>query len=514
MLPNCYRSRLILRILPGRYCWNRRIKEPNFDPIEIRENTFAVTRWNRDQFEIPDVINFADYATSWKAVADQLQAYQGTVEELTLLLPFPYPKSNNSLRWLHIPGPEELIVLRTAAGYVGRSTDQLLSSRVYSHRLDRSSRCWKFQKKAWRKFIDHGVSLLDGLRHSAMYRTDIASYYPTVEIERLRSVLQDFGCLGRAALLILKMFRQWQLRDGLHGIPIGPEVSAIIGNFFLHPVDRLLEAKGYEHLRWCDDILIFGPTVASCQGSLALLDEALSDLRLTRSAQKTRDFDNVYDARANLEDHLLTSLTDHCDLDADAGVEAVRSAYDSQLLGNPEVEQKRFRWVVKTLMNKHDSYACLSLSRDPLLMNVDPNLSGKYLGKVALSGKCIKDKRVVDAIVDHLSQPAEERFQALNLHMLNALRYRRYGAAEAKEFRRIATDSALRWPVRVFGWAAYVKSTKNYAELMEAARAEPIPQLRRGIIANLRGSATREFLAHARMNFSESRYTVQWLRAA
>jgi hypothetical protein len=166
------------------------------------------------------------------------------VEELTPLLPFPYPKSNNSLRWLHIAGPEELIVLRTAAGYVGRSTDQLLSSRVYSHRLDRSSRCWKFQKKAWRKFIDHGVSLLDGLRYSAMYRTDIASYYPTVEIERLRSVLQDFGCLGRAALLILKMFRQWQVRDDLHGIPIGPEVSAIIGNFFLHPVDRLLEARG------------------------------------------------------------------------------------------------------------------------------------------------------------------------------------------------------------------------------------------------------------------------------
>jgi hypothetical protein len=494
MLPDCG---CVRRILLGRHHWYSRIEEPTFDPIEIRENTFAVAYWNRHQFEIPDVIGFADYATSSKAVADNLQAYEGAVEELTPLLPFPYPKPNNSLRWLHVAGPEELIVLRTAAGYVGQSTDQLLSSRVYSHRLDRSSRCWKFQKKAW-----------------AMYRTDIASYYPTVEIERLRSVLQDFGCLGRAALLILKMFRQWQLRDGLHGIPIGPQVSAIIGNFFLHPVDRLLEAKGYEHLRWCDDILTFGSTVASCQGSLAVLDEALSDLRLTRSAQKTRDFDNVYDARANLEDHLRTSLTDHCDLDADAGVEAVRSAFDSQLVGNPQVEQKRFRWIVKTLLHKHDSYGCLPLALDPSLMNVDPKLSGEYLREVALKGKRLKDKRVVDAILDRLSNKAEDRFDALDLHLLGAVRLRSFGSAEAEEFRTIATDSSRRWPVRVFGWAAYVKTTKNYSELEEAARAEANPQLRRGMIAKLRGHATRPFLAHARMNFPESRYTVQWLQAA
>lgn len=436
------------------------------------------------------------------------------MEELTPLLPFPYPKSDGSLRWLHVAAPEELIVLRTAAGHVGRSTDQLLSSRVYSNRLDRRYRCWQFRKKAWRKFIDRGVSLLDGLRHSAMCRTDIESYYPTVDIERLRSVLQESRCLESAALLILKVLGQWQLRDSLRGIPIGPEVSAIIGNFFLHPVDRLLEAKGYEHLRWSDDILIFGPTLARCQGSMAVLDEVLSDLHLTRSVKKTRDFDDIYKARANLKDYFLTSLTDLLDLDDDAGAEAVRAAYDSHVVGNPQVAQHRFRWVVKTLLYKRDSYGCLSLASDPTLMNVDPKLSGQYLREVAVSGKRVKAKRVVDAIMDHLSKPVEERFHALNLHMLNVLRHRRFGDAEAKEFRRIATDSALLWPVRVFGWAAYVKSTKNYPELIEAARAETIPQLRRGMITNLRGNSTRSFLAHARAKFPESRFTVQWLQAA
>ena len=117
-------------------------------------------------------------------------------------------------------------------------------------------------------------------------------------------------------------------------------------------------------------------------------------------------------------------------------------------------------------------------------------------------------------MMDRVSTPAENLFHALNLHLLSALRHRRFGEAEAKEFRRIATDSARPWPVRVYGWAAYVKSTKKYPELMEAARDETIPQLRRGMIANLKGQSTRWFLAHARENFQESRYTVQWLQPA
>jgi hypothetical protein len=145
-------------------------------------------------------------------------------------LPFPYPKSSSSFRWLSVAGPEELIVLRTAAGHVVRSTDPLLSPRVHSNRLDRRYRCWRFRdyKKAWSRFINHGLSLLDGHRHSAMYRTDVEGYYPSVDVERLRLLMQECRCLAPAAALILKVFEKWHLRDGLRGLPIGPEVSAVI----------------------------------------------------------------------------------------------------------------------------------------------------------------------------------------------------------------------------------------------------------------------------------------------
>jgi hypothetical protein len=342
-----------------------------------------------------------------------------------------------------------------------------------------------------------------------MVRADVEAYYPSVDLERLQSLLQEYGCLVPAAALILKVLQKWQLRDGLQGLPIGPEVSAVVGNFLLHPVDRSLEANGFAHVRWSDDVFTFGKTAESCQGSIVVMDEALSNLRLARSVKKTRGFDNVYDARDNLRDHWLTSLTDVLRLGEDVGSEAVHRAFDSEIRGHPEVERHRFRWVLRTLLNKHDPYGCLSLARDPSLMNVDPQLSGQYLGKAGL-----KYSSVVDAIMNRLSNNAEDRFDALDLHLLGAVRLRSFGIAEAEEFRTIATDSSRRWPVRVFGWAAYVKSTKNYSELMEAARAEPIPQLRRGMIANLRGRATRSFLDYARTNFPESRYTIHWLQAA
>jgi len=342
-----------------------------------------------------------------------------------------------------------------------------------------------------------------------MYRTDVAGYYPSVDVERLQSIMQKSGCLVPAAVFILKVLREWQLRDGLKGLPIGPEVSAVIGNFLLRPVDKSLEANRYEYLRWSDDILTFGDTIATCRDSMDVLDAMLSSLRLARSVEKTLSFDNVHDAKRNLQDHWLTSLTDLLRLDEDLGIQAVRSAYDSEVRYNSEVKRYRFRWILRALKNKHDLYGCLSLARNVLHMNIDPQLSGQYLGDTGL-----KDSRVVDAIMDCVSRPADDLFDGLALHLLDAMRRRRFGDAEAKEFRGIATDLFRRWPIRVCAWAAYAGSTQRYPELMEAARAETIPQLRRGMIANLKARSRKPFLDHVRMNFPESRYMVQWVQAA
>jgi hypothetical protein len=292
-----------------------------------------------------------------------------------------------------------------------------------------------------------------------MCRTDIKSYYPSVDIDRLQSVLKASRCLRPAAFLILKMLRQWQLRDGLRGLPIGPEVSAIIGNFFLHPLDRLLEANGYEHLRWSDDLFIFGPTITSCESSMSVLDAGLSDLRLTRSIEKTRPFDNVAEARRNLRDESLTSLGNLLRFDKDLGLAALRRAYDSHIRGNPQTEGYRFRWIVKTLRNKQDSYGCLSLAADPLVMNVDPKISGQYMADVGL-----KDTRVIDAMMNRLSQLPEDRFDALDLHILKTMGRQRVGESE-----RSGSDASLRIPLAAGPFVLTVGPLTSKAEKLPGA---------------------------------------------
>ena len=180
----------------------------NFDPIELRENTIAVARWNQRQFEIPDIIGFRDYLEQSSAVGNDPLVYPGAADTPGLLLSFPYPKTADTLRWLSIAGPDELILLRAAAGYVVRRTDPLLSSRVYSNRLDQRSHCWRFrdQKKAWSDFVKFGISLLDGRQYFAMYRTDIKSYYPSVDIGSVEALLAEHQCLVPAAGIVIRLF--------------------------------------------------------------------------------------------------------------------------------------------------------------------------------------------------------------------------------------------------------------------------------------------------------------------
>jgi len=51
------------------------------------------------------------------------------------------------------------------------------------------------------------------------------------------------------------------------------------------------------------------------------------------TVEKTLPFDNIYDARCNLRDHWLTSLTHLLRFDEDVAKQALHSAYDSQIDG-------------------------------------------------------------------------------------------------------------------------------------------------------------------------------------
>jgi hypothetical protein len=118
-----------------------------------------------------------------------------------------------------------------------------------------------------------------------------------------------------------------------------------------------------------------------------------------------------------------------------------------------------------------------------------------------------------------LLRSPEQRYEGLSLHLLRALSTSALGCSEGDTLEEIACDCNRPWPVRAWAWTAHAKTAaRRDGKLMEAARAEREPNVRRAIVATLitsqKGRRQREFIEHARLHFPESRFTAEWLNAA
>jgi hypothetical protein len=113
-----------------------------------------------------------------------------------------------------------------------------------------------------------------------LLRADVAEFYPSVGERALRV------CLGDDADEVLVLLRSfWE--EGIGGLPIGPEPSAILGNAVLAPADRALRAAGLASIRWVDDWLVPVPDRRATGRAMAALETALEDLGLTLNPSKT-----------------------------------------------------------------------------------------------------------------------------------------------------------------------------------------------------------------------------------
>lgn len=248
-------------------------------------------------------------------------------------------------------------------------------------------------------------------------------------------------------------------------------------------------------------------TIASAKQLFDLFGEELSKLYLEQSEEKTFYFDDPKKARANLRDSEIDYLDGTFSYSPGLKGNAVRRAFDRLTSGSDEIKPSRLRFVLRFLKNKLDKYGCRELSGRQDLMNVDPKLTSEYL-KVAGS-----DERVLENIMGRLSQTPESHLEALALHQLRTMSNVRTGKAEAIVFKRIASDETRPWPIRSSAWKALARSDGTKPRyLMEAAREEKEPNIRRAIVASLKrfsgDGAVKPFLELAAKDFPESRYAV------
>jgi len=380
---------------------------------------------------------------------------------------------------------------------------------VYSYRLAQIKPVWEFKTYAWKGFTRQGIKIIRSMKYAGMWRTDVTSYYQSISLQILQQRLEQIGCDRNCVALIIRILTAYNERIAGLGLPIGPEACAVLSNAYLTPLDERLSELNTRHLRYGDDVLLFAAKLPEYENLECEVDDQLSALRLRRSIEKTWLFESPDAAIENLKSGRIDYLGHLLNVDPEYGITNVRFDYEAEVNGSADPDQSKFRWLVKTLQHKKDNYACESLATSPEKMNIDPRVTSDYFVATGLD-----DSHVIEGMMNRLTAGTEDRYDGLDVHLLRAASSRAFGEPESKEFKKIALNSSRRFPIRNWAWKAYAKTSERYAEMAEAARTEPDPRVRRGIIVSMAGCTDRKFLDHVRQNFPESQYAAEWLAAA
>lgn len=444
---------------------------------EVVEHLAFLPHWS-DDFEVPDVVGYRDYAQHPEAALAAFgTAPAAEPEPLTF---FPYPKGSGAFREMCLATPRELTFLRAAAGHIAKTTEKILRPRrkhVYSSRYVRLPPIWTF-RKSWTDFTMAAARRADQWGCEVMVRTDVRSYYPSIPIERLAKQLADADCLYGPMSFFIERVLRWQDSCGLRGLPVGPEACGIPGTVYLAPLDEVLAEFSLAHYRYTDDTIYF-----SAGGTLLReVDEALESLGLERSIDKTEEHYDPRSAREAIRKGLLDYLGRAVNIRPRVGLRRTAEAFEAEVVAAEKPDVRTKRWTLRTLGNHRDPAAVETLLRNRSVANLDPRATAAYLGDVAT----IRPE-LLDGAVAHIEEVGRlDLMAALRLHLLRLVSLHDAGEAAGRVCGAVAEDSLERPEVRAWAWQAAVANGYPITRALEAAMDEPDGLVSRGAVVTLR----------------------------
>jgi Reverse transcriptase (RNA-dependent DNA polymerase) len=147
---------------------------------------------------------------------------------------------------------------------------------------------WGPSRAAWRRAVRRVID--DATRETAFALADVRDCYGSISPETIASLL---GPAATHAVAILRRARE----RGVRGLPIGPDPSAVLANAVLGEMDAAIRDAGARHLRWVDDLFVWGSR-ADVDRALRALDVAAARLGLAMHPDKTRILADLHEARS------------------------------------------------------------------------------------------------------------------------------------------------------------------------------------------------------------------------
>ena len=207
----------------------------------------------------------------------------------------PIPKLGGGTRWLTELDPagdaDYREAVRPLAGRIERSLGpEVLAIRSAPRGDAWSLRPWTPARAAWRRSVRRVIR--EATRATTFAVADVHDCYGSISPETIAALL---GPEAAQAIVLLRRFQE----GGVRGLPVGPEPSAILANAVLARLDEAIRAHGITHLRWVDDIVLWGPPgdVRTAMSALAATATAVG-LRLHQ--RKSRILEDRDEAAAVL----------------------------------------------------------------------------------------------------------------------------------------------------------------------------------------------------------------------
>lgn len=214
----------------------------------------------------------------WPGIAEKLKS--GSYRP-GAIRPVAIPKKSGGTRQLGIPNVQDRLIQQAMLQVLNPIFDSEMSAHSYGYRPGRSAqdaiaaaRGYVLAGKTWVVDIDL-KNFFDQIDHDKLMH-QISSRV------RDKRVLKLLGAYLRAPLQMETGAHQRRLR----GTPQGGPLSPLLANIYLDPLDKELESRGLDFVRYADDIAIF---VGSERAAERVLEQMTQWLAKHRKLEVNRD---------------------------------------------------------------------------------------------------------------------------------------------------------------------------------------------------------------------------------
>lgn len=202
------------------------------------------------------------------------------------------PKPNGGTRMLRIPTLLDRTIQQAIVMTIGDAFEDQFSDKSYGFREGRN--CQQAVQRA-QKYIEDG--------NRWVVEMDLSRFFDRVNhdilMDRVSRVIDDKAIL----ILIRRYLNAGIMEDGLvsprlEGVPQGSPLSPLLSNIMLTDLDRELETRGLNHVRYADDCNIYVKSEKAAQRVLTNITKYVEEtlkLRVNRDKSGTfRPRDSVF----------------------------------------------------------------------------------------------------------------------------------------------------------------------------------------------------------------------------